>query len=139
MQMAMEIVSHDQKCHITPLFDCLDVRNVVVPLTVLVASCDANMSANVMIWLEKSGCTSFQSSWLNKCSGTIGNAISITCCLCQYQWQYMTRKSWCTSFQALWQMEWNDATDDVISIMWHWHQHQWHTMTMLHLMSPVLT
>ena len=43
--MAMAIVSNDKKCHVAPHFDCLNVRNVVVPLTMLMALSDANISA----------------------------------------------------------------------------------------------
>ena len=86
-----------QLCNMTKkvlllLISCLDVRSVVLPLTMLIASCDANISANGMTWPEKSCCTSLQSSWPNKCNGAIDNAINTTCCLCQYQWQHITKR-----------------------------------------------
>ena len=40
------------KSHVAPHFDCLGVRNVVVPFTLLMTSCDANTSANGMAQLE---------------------------------------------------------------------------------------
>ena len=48
MSMVMANVSYAQKCYVTPHFDYLDVRNVVIPLTMLMASCDASISANGM-------------------------------------------------------------------------------------------
>ena len=42
------------KSPVTPHFDCLDVRNVVVSLTMLMGSCDANTSAKGMTWYKKS-------------------------------------------------------------------------------------
>ena len=123
------------KGHAAPHFDCLDVWNVVVPLTMLMASCDA-ISANSIAWPEKSCCTSFQSSWPKKCNGAIDNSINITCCLHQCQWQHMTKKSCYTSFQSFWD---NGGIDDVLSIMWHLHPCLWHNMTKLQLISIVLT
>ena len=47
MPVTKAIVSHDQKGHVTH-FDCLDVRNILVTLTVGMALCDVNISANGM-------------------------------------------------------------------------------------------
>ena len=33
----------------------------------------------------------FQSSWSKKCKGAIDDAISITCCLCHFHWEHMTK------------------------------------------------
>ena len=46
MPMAMAIVSHDQKSHIAAHFDCFDITNAVVPLTLLMVSCHVSISAN---------------------------------------------------------------------------------------------
>ena len=93
----------DPKSHVALNFDCLDIRNIVVPLTKLMASYDA-ISANGMTWPENSCDTSCQSSLHNQCNGIINNAISITCCLChcQWQWQFTTKRSCYTSFQSFW-------------------------------------
>ena len=37
-----------KKRHVAPHFNCYDVRNEMVPLTMLMASCDAKVSANGM-------------------------------------------------------------------------------------------
>ena len=37
----MTVVSHDPTSHINAHLDCLDIRNVVVPLMMQMASCDA--------------------------------------------------------------------------------------------------
>ena len=39
------MVSHDQKCAVEQ-FDYLDQRNALVPLTVLLESCDADIGAS---------------------------------------------------------------------------------------------
>ena len=41
----MPVVSHDEKSHGVPHFDCLDLRNSMAAFTVSLASCDAD--ANV--------------------------------------------------------------------------------------------
>ena len=40
------MTSHDKKGTIAPHFDHLDLRNAMVPLTMLLASYDANSMAN---------------------------------------------------------------------------------------------
>ena len=41
MPMAVEIVSHNKRYHVVPHSYCHNVRNVVVPLTMLMAPYDA--------------------------------------------------------------------------------------------------
>ena len=48
MPVAMAIVSPDQN-DVSLQFDCLDLRNVMVSLTILMASYNANISAKCMI------------------------------------------------------------------------------------------
>ena len=38
MPMPTPVVSHDQKSHVTPYFNCLDLRNAMVPMITLLAS-----------------------------------------------------------------------------------------------------
>ena len=40
------MVSHDEKNHVAPHFNCLDLRNAMVPLTTLLASCDTTTGGN---------------------------------------------------------------------------------------------
>ena len=47
MVMVMCIVSHDQKSHFAPHFDCLDQRNSMVPLMMPSASHDTNVMSLV--------------------------------------------------------------------------------------------
>ena len=48
MPVAMAIVSHDQRNHVAPHFYCLELRNVMVPLIMVMAIYDINISANGM-------------------------------------------------------------------------------------------
>ena len=41
---------HGQKCHVSLHFDHLDIRNVMVPLTISSASCDASAKVNGFMW-----------------------------------------------------------------------------------------
>ena len=66
-------------------------------------------------------CTSFQLSWLNKCSCAIDNAIGITWYWWWGQWYYM-QKSCCIFFWLFWPSKWNGT-------MWCWHQNQSHYRT----------
>ena len=50
---------HDPKHHVAPNFDCLDLRNVLVPLTMPLPSCDAVTEANCVTWPKKPCCTSY--------------------------------------------------------------------------------
>ena len=36
------MVSHDQKGHVAPHFDCLELRNSVIPFMMPLASCDTD-------------------------------------------------------------------------------------------------
>ena len=54
------MTSHDQKCHIAPHFNFLDLRNAVVPLMMLLALCDAG--ANSVTSPKEACCISFQLS-----------------------------------------------------------------------------
>ena len=42
MVMLVPVASHDQKSNFTPHFDCLDLRNTMVPLIMLLLSCSAD-------------------------------------------------------------------------------------------------
>ena len=46
MPMSETMASHDQKSHFASHFTCLDLNNVSVPLTTLLASCGTNNSAS---------------------------------------------------------------------------------------------
>ena len=76
------------------LTDHLDIRNVMVLLTIPSASCDADADAdtNDVTWPKKSCCTLFWSSWPKDCNGAINNALCITCCWCQCQWHHITKE-----------------------------------------------
>ena len=52
------MVSHDQRNHVAPNFSCLDVRNALALLTILLASHDASSGVSD----QKSCCTQFQLS-----------------------------------------------------------------------------
>ena len=40
------MVSHKKKSHVAPNFSCLDLRNAMVPLTTLLASCHTTTGGN---------------------------------------------------------------------------------------------
>ena len=44
--MPMPVASYSQKNHIASQFNCLDPRNVMVPLMKLLAACDASAGTN---------------------------------------------------------------------------------------------
>ena len=71
--------SHGQKCYVAHCFSHLGLMNTVVFLTMPLTSNDADASINSVKWLENSCCTSFQSSWPNKCNTGI-TWVKISCC-----------------------------------------------------------
>ena len=50
MLMLVSMTSHDQNSHVAPDFDCLQLRNAMVPLMILSAFCNANASTSGIIW-----------------------------------------------------------------------------------------
>ena len=80
------MVLHDQKCHVAPHFNNLDVWNAVVLLTMPMVSLDAKASASVMAWSKRSCLISLQSSWCKECNG--GHWWHCCC----HQWHHMTKK-----------------------------------------------
>ena len=103
----MAVTSHDQKCHLAPYFDHLDLRNTMVPLIT------SSAFQNGIAYPKRSGCIGFQSSWSKECNGDIEDGIGI-------KWP----KS-CISFQLSLHQECSGANDDAIAITWWWHQCQW--------------
>ena len=47
--MLASMASYDHKSHVMPHFDCLNIRNVMDPVTIPSPSCDANTGANGVI------------------------------------------------------------------------------------------
>ena len=62
----------------------------MVPLMMLLISCDADTSTNGVTWV-KSHHTSFWSSWSIKCSGAIFHTFVIMWCQDKCQWPRMTK------------------------------------------------
>ena len=50
--MPVPVMSYDQKSHVGPHFDHLDLGNAVVLLMTLSASCDAGVSVMCITWLK---------------------------------------------------------------------------------------
>ena len=46
------MVLHDQKGHVAPHFSCVKLRNAVVPLMILLVSCNSNASTSRTKWLK---------------------------------------------------------------------------------------
>ena len=66
LPMLVPLASHDQISHVASYFDCVNLMNAkkpVVPLTMLSASCDANVSTKCITWQKKLFCSSFWLSW----------------------------------------------------------------------------
>ena len=106
----MPMVSHDQTIHVAPHCHHLDLTNGMVPWTTLLASCDIDISIYGITWPKRLFCTLFQSSWPNKCSGAVDNAIHIAWCWCQcQQYQMIEKRSCCISFWSSWTKKCNDA------------------------------
>ena len=82
---------HEHQWHYMPkkyVVHCFVVWALCL-MTMPLASHDADASANSVKWLNKSCCISFWSSWTNKCSGAIDDAISVKWCK---QWSLLMRK-----------------------------------------------
>ena len=122
LQLMMTLVSHDPKIHVAPYFKPLYIRKAIMVLMTPLASHDTSTGTSSITWPKRSCCTSFLSSWPEKCNGAVDNALSITCWWCQCQWNHMTKQVCCTSLQLSWSMGCNCAIDYVIHIMWHWNE-----------------
>ena len=125
--MAMLMALHDQRGHVAPHFNCLDLRNSILLVKMPLASCDTDADTNSITWPKKSFCISDWLSEYKECNGTIANTVSIMWCWCWYQWHHITTKVILAPhfndldlLNAVVPM--NDATD----IMWCWCQYKWH-------------
>ena len=78
MLMLVPMASHVQKSHVVSLFDHLDLKNGMVPLITLLASCDTDTSITGITSPNKLCCISFKLSQLNKYSSAIDDAIGFT-------------------------------------------------------------
>ena len=105
-------VPFELESHVAPHFNCLELRNAVVPLTISLVPHDANTNANSVIWPKMSCWPLVLLSWPKNCNDAFG----IMCCQCLLC--HVTKKSWCISFQCLRPNKCSGATDDAISIIW---------------------
>ena len=78
--------SNDPKSHVAPHLDFLDLRNAMVPLMMLSASCDTCTDGVALSYY-----TSFWSSWPKEYNGCIDYIVSILWCWCWHQWYNMTK------------------------------------------------
>ena len=112
--------------HIAPHFNCLDLRNALIPLMTLLSSCDTNTGANGVTWQKL-------------CHWWYCFHCMTPMLVLMASWP---KRSCCTSFWLSWPGKCSGSIDSAISIMWCWHWHQWHHVTkkvMLHLISIALT
>ena len=65
------------KSYVTLYFDFFEPRNAVVPLIILLISCDTDVSASCNTLSNNSSCTAFQTFQPKECNGTIDNTIGI--------------------------------------------------------------
>ena len=90
MLMLVPIVSHDQETNAALHFDNLDQRNVLIPLTALYASHDADALTNGITWARRSCCTSLLSSWSKKYGGATYDTVSFMWHWHWCQWHQLT-------------------------------------------------
>ena len=88
------------KSYVALHFNCLDLRNIMMPLTTLFAWCQYWCWSCHMT--KKSRCTSFWSSWCKEFNGVIDDAIDITWYWCLWQLHHMTKAQCYISFWPSW-------------------------------------
>ena len=111
---------HMTKCYVAPHFDNLDVRNAVVWLVMLPASCDADASTSSITWSKKSYFTSFWLTWPRKWIVLLMMQSALSDADTGTSGITWPRKSCCTSFQLSWLKKCNGVLDDAVGIMWWW-------------------
>ena len=101
------------KMHVAHHFNCLDIRNVMVPLTIPSASCDPGADAYGVTWPKKSCCTSFWFSCL--VSLDLRNAfVPLMMSLVSHD---QKKKSCSMLFQSSWPNKQNHSIDNAVSSM----------------------
>ena len=113
MSTVAPVVSHYQKSHALPHFECLDLRNALVPFTIPLISGDVNASSSGLVW-PKTGTLQFISISLPKqCIGAIDDTFGIMWSPHQCKWNYITKKkSRYTAFLSSWPKECNNGIGD---------------------------
>ena len=112
--------SHD--INVAPHFGCLNLRSAVVPLMMLLASCDTDARANGTEWPKHHILPHFNCLDL---SNAIFYAMGLVSLASHDQKSYVT-----SSFDHFYLGNGMVPLMKCCSIIWHWHQHQWHSMTM---------
>ena len=114
------------KNHVASHFICLNIRNAVVPLMMLLASCDIDVSASDIKWLKCHVAPHFKC--LDLRNGMLPLTTLSAWCHFWCQWFHMT-KSCYTSFLSSWPKEYIDSIGSAVQITcWHqrsciiWHQ-----------------
>ena len=74
--MPIAIALHNQQSNVGAQFNCLDLRNAMLPLMTPLASCNAIALTNGVIWhmTKESCCTLLQSSLPEECNGVTDDA-----------------------------------------------------------------
>ena len=98
MLMLAPMVAYDQKGHVAHNFNYLDLRNAMVPLTKLLASCDVKTNYSDVSDQGSRVAPHLDHHWPKDCNDAIDDTISIMWHWCQEQWQHWPRKSYFTSF-----------------------------------------
>ena len=113
------------KSHAVSHFDHLEIRNVMVSLTMTLASCDANVNASSVTQPRCHVVPCF--SYLDLHNAVVPLMTFSTSCDVNTGSNSVTwpKRLHYTSFQSSWSKECSNTIDDVISIMWC----EWHHMT----------
>ena len=134
--MLVSVALLDQRNNIAPHFNCLDIWNVIVPLMMLLASCDTHASFNVFKWPK-----SLVPSHFNFLD--LGNAVlQLTTLLEQCQWCHINQKKVMLHLiLIIYIKEFHKAIGKFLSILWCWYQcnsRTWHQCQWHHVMSVLV-
>ena len=129
------MASHNEESDVTSDYNCLDLRNAMVPQIMVLALCNAGV--NDVIWPKEACCLSSQLSLPKEISVAIYDAVAIMWQWCWSKWHYVTptsvvscdasasgncvirpKKSCCIYFLLPWPKEWNGDIENADSTMW---------------------
>ena len=114
------------KSHIVPHFDCPELINAVMPLTMPSASSDANTITKCITWPKIY--LTYYFHYLHQANAVVPVMMPLTSTDADPGANGITwPKILChISCSSPWPNKCNGTIDDTCGIMWHWQQHPWH-------------